>query len=316
MDVKTTIEVYSFSFYSPIEMENHSFSSDPDVYEFLKENWVKFIDVSAKDIPTEKRAVRIPPKEGKVTYFGFDDDCRFIYGIIESGLYGKKYDIADKSDPKKNVFTTSKGSAIMKPFFYLIQIPSKGDKGLIVLERTENDGIYGVFSSIMSSIFRSGFDKRVQLKKSSVITHEYLKDLTQGVYKSITMSVKSLPEDIADKYFCKELNSEDFSMEMTIKFNEPRKNQKKIKKLIEGDASIFVSEDVTEILEGSEKKVVTTVGRSTKTRTYHLNNEQEKIRPYYELIVEESENGFSLFSSILSEVKLFLKTNKEFKIFK
>lgn len=316
MDIKTTIEVYSFTLFESKINQNYSFSNDPDIYNHLKKNWASFIDLSSGDIPTEKRAVRIPPKEGDINYFCFDEDKRMIYGILESGLYGKKYDIADKTDPKHNLFSTSKGSAIMKPFFYLIQIPKKGNRGLMILERTENDGVFGVFSSILISLFRDTLSRNFNVKKAGVITNDYLKELSSGVYRSITMSVDSLPKDAAERYFCKELTSEDFSIELTVKFKNARNNQNKIKKIIEGNSKIFLSQDVNEILFGSENKVITTVGKSSKTRTYHLNHEnKEMIRPYYEIIVQENENGFGLFKSIYDEVILFIKSNEEFKIF-
>jgi hypothetical protein len=281
----------------------------------LKSKLVKFIDKSDEINSAAKKLIRIPSKKKGQVFWGNSDEKRTIYGIIKSGIYDKIYDIADIQD-KKYSLTTKKSNAVMKPFFYFLKIPRNHNKALLILERVENDGLYGVFSSIITSCLRDTFlSGKYAIKKEAVITRDYLEELEKGVYKSISMSVESLPKDIADKYFSKELETEDFSIELTVKFKNARLNQRKIKHIVDSK-NLIVSKDVSEIFANSQDKLISTVGSSAKTRTYHLNEENKKmIRPYYEIDVRENNENFSDFSSIIAEVQKFIDENEEFKIF-
>jgi len=307
--MKTTIETHTLSILK--DNENLSFSNEPDLYTHLKNNLVNFIDLSDGVNPAVKKLVRIPQLKDK----GYDDNQRIIYGVIKSGLYDKIYDIADIRDKNYNL-TTKKSNAVMKPFFYFLKIPRNHNKALLVLERVENDGIYTLFSSILKVFLQKTFIQgKYEIKKESIITNQYLKELNEGAYKSLSMKISSLPKDIADKYFSQELETEDFSIELKIKFKNAWNEQRKIKKLI-NSKSLIVSSDMNEVFENAEKSLITTFGHSKKTRTYHLNKENKTmIRPYYEIDVEENNEGFSEYESILEEIKSFINNNEEFKIF-
>ena len=89
--------------------------------------------------------VRIPPKD-----HSHNDKKRYLCGIIETGYYGKEYEAVDKDDPKDETkkILLGKSKAILKPFFYYIQIPRKGNKALLILERVDNNGIYPLLRKI------------------------------------------------------------------------------------------------------------------------------------------------------------------------
>lgn len=315
--MKTTIEVYSIKFAKNKNFEMYSFTDEPDLYELFKQGFIKYIDKTSGDVPAEKRTVRIPEKEEDVIFHCHSDKGRYIHGIIETGLYGKEYDIADKDDPKKILYKATKSSAIMKPFFYYLKIPRIGDQALLILERTDNEGIFSLFRTLLIAFLVNHFgkDNVYNIVKDNIITGEYLNELQDGRYKSMTMSVNSLPKDAVKRYFCKGLDSEDFSIEVVVKFKSKEK-QAQIKEMVNSGQSLFVSKDLNDLVASSEKKVVSTIGDSSKTRTFHLAEENRNlIRPYYELDVELNDKGFSSYDSIKSKTREFISHNKEFRIF-
>lgn len=315
--MKTTIEVYSIQFIKNKALESYSFADEPDLYELFKSDFVKYIDNTSGDVAQEKRTIRIPEKEGNVVFHRYSDRGRYIHGIIETGLYGKEYSIADKDEPKKNLFKAHKSAAIMKPFFYYLKIPRRGDRALLILERTDNEGIFPLFKILLKTFLVNYFSKDYvnDIVKNNIITSEYVNELQEGKYKSIAMTVNSLPKDTADRYFCEGFNSEDFSIEVIVKFKSKEK-QTQIKEMVNSGKSLFVSKDLNDLTENSEKKVVSTIGNSSKTRTYHLAEQNRNmIRPYYELDVDQNDKGFSSYDSIGKEVKKFISYNKEFRIF-
>lgn len=321
--MKTTIEVLTFKVRKHRSFDFLSFSEEPDLYELLANddnNFVNFIDKNITgDVEQAQRTVRIPMKDEEHSYHHHNDKFRYICGIIETGLYGKEYEIADKDTPKLVEFRVSKNSAIIKPFFYFIMIPRKGDKGLIILERTDNDGIFPLMKIILTSFINNhyGVEKGYTIEKSNLILGSYIEELMSGRYSSISLSANSLKKDIADRYFGV-LNQEDFSLEFKIKIkgNLGLDKEKKIKKMIKSGEYLFDSKDLKAIFEESTTKVVSTVGdgKDAKSRTFYLNEDQHNmIRPYYDIEVKKNIRGFSDYLSIKEEVKRFIKANKEFE---
>lgn len=177
--MKTTIEAYTITIRKKREKEPWSFADSPDIYKLLSDSetgFIKYIDKNVTgDLPAEKMTVRVPPE-------GHDhsDLKRYICGIIETGYYGKEYEAVDKDDPKdetKKIFL-GKSKAILKPFFYYIQIPRKGDKALVILERIDNNGIFPLIRSILISFlnFHFGAGDLYIIDRGSVVLGAYLKE--------------------------------------------------------------------------------------------------------------------------------------------
>lgn len=86
-----TIEVYTFSIREKRAKEKYFFADGFDLYDKMKMDFINFIHNSQTgDIPAEKRTLRVPEAEGKFPFWGCSDRLRCVYGIIETGLYGKK----------------------------------------------------------------------------------------------------------------------------------------------------------------------------------------------------------------------------------
>ena len=46
----------------------------------------------------------MPKANGKYPFWGVNDDLRCVYGVIETGLYGKKIEVVNKDNPTAPLF--------------------------------------------------------------------------------------------------------------------------------------------------------------------------------------------------------------------
>lgn len=154
------------------------------------------------------------------------------------------------------------------------------------------------------------------IDRNAVVLTSYLKKLKEGRYNSLSLSANSIHTDAAERYFGG-LNSEDFTIELTMKFKNGMGEikEKKVKEMINSGKFLFDSPDLNAIFEDSTKKVTASIAGG-KTRTLYLGNENKNIiHPYYEIEVKDNEKGFSDYSSIKKATKLFITNNTEFKVF-
>lgn len=146
----------------------------------------------------------------------------------------------------------------MKPFFYYIQIPRKGDKALVILERIDNNGIFPLIRSILISFlnFHFGAGDLYIIDRGSVVLGAYLKKLREGKYNSLSLSANSIPTDASERYFGG-LDSEDFTLELTMKFkkNMSEVKEKKIREMVNSGKYLFDSPELNAIFEDSTQKV-------------------------------------------------------------
>lgn len=325
--MKTTIEAYTFQLKENKKEAYLDFSKDPDFFEQItniESGIIPFIDKDLiKDVPTESRILRVPrSKNPKEVFYGSNKKDRIIFGILETGLYGKRYDVISRESPEKTIYEITKNSAIMKPFFYYIKIPRTGNKGLILLERTDNESIFSLMRGIILSFCQKlfGINKSYLFIKENIVTKEYLNILQDGRFNSVSMTINNPKEDLADRYFGP-LSTDEFKIELKLSFKKSikGKNEKAIKKLIQSSETLFSSKDLIDIFKDAPRKIVSTIGnekQSKKERTLYVGESQSHlIRPYYELQVKENSDGFSDYKSIQEAVRKFLESNTEFNIF-
>lgn len=189
---------------------------------------------------------------------------------------------------------------------------------MLILERVDNNGIYPLLRSILISFFNYHFqvEDLYIIDRNAVVLTSYLKKLKEGRYNSLSLSANSIHTDAAERYFGG-LNSEDFTIELTMKFKNGMGEikEKKVKEMINSGKFLFDSPDLNAIFEDSTKKVTASIAGG-KTRTLYLGNENKNIiHPYYEIEVKDNEKGFSDYSSIKKATKLFITNNTEFEVF-
>lgn len=326
--MKTTIEVYTIQI-----RKGHNymdFGEDPDFFNTISDDetgFVHFVDNQITgDVEPLSRTVRIPREQitdvgDTVKFHHKNIHERYICGIIESGPYGKEFDIADKDDPTNAAYRVTRNQAVIKPYFYFLKIPRRGNKALLILERTDNDGIYPLMHTLLKSYLNNhfGVEQGYMVERKNVVLNTYMNELRNGRYKSMTLTANYEHSDRTDSYM-DGLDNSDYTMELTIKFKNGLGLNKEntIRNLINSNNPLFEIPDLNDIFGESSKKVVSTIGtgRNAKTRTLYLGGGQENIiRPYYEIEVEANENNFSSYRSIKQVVRDFIQEHAELNIF-
>lgn len=316
-----TIEVFTYSIREKRARKKYSFADGFDLYEIMKKDFIDFIHNSQTgDIPSEKRTVRIPKANGKFPFWGFNDNLRCVYGIIETGLYGKKIEVVDKDNPAAPLFTANnKNAAVIKPFFFLMKIPKAGDVGYMIFERTDNDSIAPLFVTILQAYLKTKIaDKETNgfmIDRENYVTKEYVEALKNGKLKSMTFRMRKVPKDIADKYMMKELGV-DTSISMTINFHGGILNSKVTKAIMDEQQLFTTTDGILGNIVTSDRSVVTDskINGQMKERTIYLDDKNNSlIRPYYSIDVAIDERGYPSFESIKNSVLKFINDNPELK---
>lgn len=317
--VTETIEVFTYSIREKRAKEKYSFADGIDLYELMKGDFINYVHNSQTgDMPAEKRTIRIPEANGKFPFWGFNDQYRSVYGIIETGLYGKKIEVVNKDNPTAPLFKASDmNAAVIKPFFFLLKIPKSGDVGYMIFERTDNESIASLFVTIFQAYLKQKItDKETNgfmIDRENYITKEYVSALKNGKLKSMTFRLRKVPKDKADLYMMKELGV-DTSISMTVNFHGGITNSK-LTKAIMDDKKLFTTTDgLIGDLIASDRSVVTDtkINGLLKERTIYLDDTNNSlIRPYYIVEITNGDNGYPSYDSIKNSVFKFVRDNLE-----
>ena len=323
--MKETIEVYYFNLRRKGGKKNLSFSYGDDIYELLKNGFTSFIDSTKTGPvnPAEKRTVRIPAAVDGKTFWGSNDAHRSVFGILESGVYGKRLEVVDKDDPRRVLYTSADdNAAVIKPFFFLICVPRTGDKGFIILERTDNEGIFNLLYILLYSFLKEklpweGQQQEYTIKPHNYLSHEYIETLKNGNIKSLRLSVNQLPKDLTDRYMLNGI-AEVASMSIVLTFKKGLLPNTDLAKAIKDNTSIFSTEDegFQDIFHDSQRSIVTDakINGISKERTVYLSDESQRlIRPYYLLDVACGPKGYPTYESIRDAALAFIDANQDLK---
>lgn len=326
--MKTTIEVFSIKIKTKDGYVD--FGGSIDYFNLMAnpENGLfHHIDVtSTGDIPTLNRTVKIPASytnaEGDlVRFYHSNESERYICGIIETGTYGKEYEIARKNTPTEIEYIVDREHAIIKPFFFYLKIPRRGNEALMILERTDNEGIFPLMLLLLKTFLNDslGVENRFNIEKGNIVLNSYLEELTSGRYKSVTLSARQESSDAANRYFG-DFESTEYTMELVVKFknNLGADREQAIREHINSGNTLFVMPELNAIFDAENKKVESVVGtgRNAKTRTLYLGDDRQGvIRPYYELDVDVNDRNHSLYSSIKQRTREFINNHSEFEMF-
>ena len=316
-----TIEVFTYSIREKRAKEKYSFAEGIDLYEMMKKDFIDFIhNRQTGDVPSEKRTVRVPKANGKYPFWGVNDDLRCVYGVIETGLYGKKIEVVNKDNPTAPLFEADdKNAAVIKPFFFLVKIPKAGDVGYMVFERTDNESIATLFVTIFQAYLKNKIadneSKGFMIDRENYVTKEYVNALKSGRLKSMTFRLRKVPKDIADRYMMKGLGV-DTSITMTVNF-QGGITKPNVTKAIMDEKQLFTTTDgILGDIVASDRSVVTDakINGQMKERTIYLDDKNNSlIRPYYLIDVTIDERGYPSFESLKSSVLKFINDNQELK---
>lgn len=153
----TTVAVY--------ELRIHKKNQGPKDLEIISDfdngndliNLIKILPALLNDVGTFSTAVFDDEKNSKrlrINTKEFKPFGRLIDGELETGDYGSESSLVDaKGDDKGKV---DKGTAPMRPFYFLCDIPKDQKSGFLLLQRFKQFGVFTMFAKAL----RQEFDRK------------------------------------------------------------------------------------------------------------------------------------------------------------
>ena len=224
---------------------------------------------------------------------------RIISGVLESGDYGVESKISDKEGNPK--YVKSADELDIKPFYYLIWVPSGSNIGIFITQRLGIFGIHGIFTSHFSGFFKDRYsDLMIDFNAyvSKEIARKFIED---GGIKEIILRRYTLPSDIADKF---DLNFDTKIRSIELRIVAENKTflgiNDRAKRFIDNpNARLFSFKELNEIgFDGNHRELIK-VKLGKNTRTIDL-SQTAQLRPYFDIDneVDRQENGHPVFESI------------------
>jgi len=128
-----------------------------------------------------------------------DLERRVFSGIIQTGDYGYETDLRNIENGKIT-HTRQKNEAEMLPFYFTIFVPKVVDEGIIIFQRTSNQGIKGSFTKAFGKYFAlHNFNHSIEVNPlvPAEVVNQYL---SNGEIKKIRLIRYGLHDDITDNY--------------------------------------------------------------------------------------------------------------------
>lgn len=281
-----------------------------DLYKSLKDNFVNFVD----NLPPDdiwKRTSKIDAKDGFKT-FKFNDDVRYVSGKIKIGNdQNKEQDVVATDDKKDVLYTIGKGESVERPYYFMIILPAKKNKGFIVIEREGRHTMKQIFSKILEKFVSCKLSTTKIVMKGFVedkIIRDFLKN---GDYERIILNRNLIPNDISERYLGKFQQAGKYQIQLNIIPKEktlfPAFTKQRILSNLDKYNGFFEDEQLKKLgfNEDSDIKVVTTLHGNTRTIDLR---DTFKMRPYYLISVKIDSKGFSDFENINRESATLLKS--------
>jgi hypothetical protein len=285
-----------------------------DLFEILKKDFADYVDTFPPD-KIEKKTTKIEKvnKDGITkSIFKNHDTLRYISGKIKIGDDdGKEQDVVENNKDKTHLYTKKKGQSVERPYFFMIIVPLNMKCGFIVIEREGKHSAKKVFEILLKK-FISEKLSGLNLKITNYVEPEIIKEfLEKGAYNSIILSQKIVSNDKSEQYLGTYIEGSKYKVELSITplegSNIPIITKNKILKNLEKNNGFFEGKEFKEIgfNEDANLKVVSTYNGNTRTIDLE---DTFKIRPYYNINVDNDLKGFSNFNSINEEAIKLLRS--------
>jgi hypothetical protein len=285
-----------------------------DLYEKLKNEFADFVDTFPPD-KIEKKTTKIEKilvDEKIKSIFKSKDLLRYISGKIKIGDDdGKEQDVVENNKDKTLLYTKKKGQSVERPYYFMIITPLKMKYGFIILEREGKHSAKRIFEILLKK-FVSEKLSDLNLKLSNFVESEIIKEfLEKGEYNKIILSQKIVSNDKSEQYLGTYLDGSKYKVELSITPVDGTKipifTRNRILKNLNSNNGFFEGKEFKDIGfdEDSNLKVISTYNGNTRTIDLE---DTFKIRPYYNIEVENDTKGFSDFNSINEEAMKLLKS--------
>lgn len=280
-----------------------SFFDGVDFLQFFQD-YISSFDHQLEINDTQKRSLKLDSSK-----LSFSTEKRIISGIIESGDYGYESTIYHTGTGEERYKRQVEDTEI-KPFYFLLYLPKKENKGFVIIQRFGIYGIHGIFRNHLTNFFKSKYSN-LQLDFNPFVSQQLArKFIENGGIKEFTLIRHNLPADIADRLGMIGHEEDIMSIELKIK---ARRNKflplnKRVEKFVNNpNASIFEIREFENLgFDGNHKsKINVRLGNSN--RTIDLSDTMQ-LRPYYDIDakVRKDASGHPEFNSIDSIAKEFI----------
>lgn len=128
------------------------FNNGNDLFNFLKNyipNWNYETNSDSKIVDDEELQKVLRLRPNTISFYG-----RTISGIVETGEYGYESDIINK-ETGKQTHKRTRNEASMLPFYFIIQVHRNFKKGILILQRFKQFGVYSIFSTTLRKEFQN-----------------------------------------------------------------------------------------------------------------------------------------------------------------
>jgi hypothetical protein len=220
---------------------------------------------------------------------------RHISGMILKGDYGIESDIIDV-ESEDVMYRRNEAEAELLPFYFLFVIPSGADEGILLLQKTGNLGIKGIFEDELNRyIFENYSDYRVRINR--LIPSELLEEyLGNGRVTKLRFVRFGIPSDITDSIDVGHLEDEGVT-ELIVK----AKRGKSLSGIGDLVRSVFERQRNVHDFEYDNIKVEVEIGG--KYRTIDL-QQPDNLRATYDITDNiETQGGNPIFESINQEAE-------------
>jgi hypothetical protein len=296
MAFEINLEVYTFQVRNKGDKDFFytldNFLENEDIIPFFKEFTNFYSKMKISEI--QQKSIQFT-NEVRIT-----SNQRIISGILESGDYGVESKITDKEGTPK--YIKKADELDVKPFYYLIWVPSGSNIGIIITQRLGVFGIHGIFTSHLAGFFKERYPD-LMLDFNAYVSKEIArKFIEEGGIREIILKRFSLPPDISDKFDLNFETSKIKSIELRIIAENKTFfgiNDRAKKFLDDENARLFTFKELEEIgFDGNHRELVK-IKLGKNTRTIDL-SQTSQLRPYFDVDseIDKEPNGHPIFDSI------------------
>ena len=301
--METKLEVYTFKVRERGQKQDYETLTSVMGNDFMKfiSSFIAQFDKSLLINKEIKRSFQVMEKSIKLA-----SDKRSISGVIESGDYGDETKIV--SPTGKHKYTKASEDLAIRPFYFLINIPTTGYIGYIILQRNGVHGINNLFQQSLTEYFDLNYpDHKIDIGQfmSKELLHEFIKN---GGIQEFILTRYNLPKDVTNKLNLDGISQSIKGIEIRILAKNKNffgMNKEVTKFLNNNNAYFFDAKPLKEMGFDKNYEIAVKVKKGDKTRTIDL-SDSGQIRPYYNIdneVKKDNKTGHPVFGSIDSIAK-------------
>ncbi|MDZ8056570.1 MAG: hypothetical protein RMX63_34665 [Aulosira sp. ZfuCHP01] len=274
-----------------------------------------FIDIFYDYLSNVLPASPINNKTGEVIkVISLKKDNRTIYGQFEAGKNGYGSKLLDTITDTVS-YERKPLEAELIPYYFLVRIPSKVDKGIVILQRFNNIGVKTLFFDNLIQYLKDKFSDEFLVDINPLVPKGLIKEYINGRFIKLRLIKQGYPKDIFDRNPNGMPDENEFDGQCELVLSAPKNGilPYHIRSMFSTNLDKFLNSDdvsVGSIIEVQNFdydniKMQVRVGNSYKTVDI---SDMAKLR-YYEDIsgIDLNTNGHPKFDIIDSRAKALLK---------